>query len=109
MNLIIYESNIYVNNSKYISIIDNISVLQLSLDPWGPFYLKIYSGLTVFNIIVSRRCIGSYLVILPLLITFYFILTFLSLSREQSRRTEFNDKLLALKFRFSNSRLKSEF
>jgi len=34
MNLIMYKSNIYVNNSKLVSI-DNVSVLQLSP---GPFY-----------------------------------------------------------------------
>jgi len=35
MNLIMHEPNIYVNNSKFISIVDNISVFQL---PSGPFY-----------------------------------------------------------------------
>ena len=30
-----YEPNIYVNNSKFVSIVDNVSVLQLSP---GPFY-----------------------------------------------------------------------
>jgi len=30
-----YEPNIYVNNSKFISIVNNISVFQL---PSGPFY-----------------------------------------------------------------------
>jgi len=39
MNLIIYESNIYVNNSKFISIVDNISALQLPPSPWDPFYI----------------------------------------------------------------------
>ena len=33
MNLIMYD--IYVNNSKFIAIVDNICVLQL---PPGPFY-----------------------------------------------------------------------
>ena len=30
-----YKPNIYVNNSKFISIVDNVSVLQL---PPNPFY-----------------------------------------------------------------------
>ena len=38
MNLIIYEPNIYVNNNKFISIFDNVSVLQLPPGPWDPFY-----------------------------------------------------------------------
>ena len=38
MNLIMYKPNIYVNNSKFISIVDNVSVLQLSLCPRGSFY-----------------------------------------------------------------------
>jgi len=38
MNLIIYEPNIYVN-SKFISIVDNISALQLPPSPWSPFYI----------------------------------------------------------------------
>ena len=33
-----YESNIYVNNNKFISIVDNISVFQLFSGPWGSFY-----------------------------------------------------------------------
>ena len=38
MNLIMYEPNIYVNNNKFVSIVDNVSVLQLSLGSWNPFY-----------------------------------------------------------------------
>ena len=38
MNLIMYEPNIYVNNSKFISIVDNISILQLPPGSWDPFY-----------------------------------------------------------------------
>ena len=38
MNLIMYEPNIYINNSKFISIVDNVSILQLPPGPWGPFY-----------------------------------------------------------------------
>ena len=43
MNLIcielnVYKPNIYVNNSKFISIVDNVSVLLLSPGPWDPFY-----------------------------------------------------------------------
>ena len=34
MNLIMYEQNIYVNNSKFISIVNNVSVLQLSPNPF---------------------------------------------------------------------------
>ena len=33
-----YEPNIYVNDSKFISIADNISVLQLPPGPWSLFY-----------------------------------------------------------------------
>jgi len=29
MNVIMYEPNIYVNNNKFISIVDNVNVLQL--------------------------------------------------------------------------------
>ena len=54
MNLIMYEPNIYVNNSKFISIVDNVSVLQLLPDPWGPFYItENLPRLTVFNNILS--------------------------------------------------------
>ena len=35
MNLILHKLNIYVNNSKFISIVDNVNVLQISP---GPFY-----------------------------------------------------------------------
>ena len=35
MNLIMHKPYIYVNNNKFISIVDNVSVLQL---PSGPFY-----------------------------------------------------------------------
>ena len=38
MDLIMYEPNIYVNNSKFISIVDNISILQLPPGSWDPFY-----------------------------------------------------------------------
>jgi len=38
MNLIMYESNIYVNNNKFVSIVDNVNVLQVSPGPWDPFY-----------------------------------------------------------------------
>ena len=38
MNLIMYKPNIYVNNNKFTSIVDNVSVLQLPLGPWGSFY-----------------------------------------------------------------------
>jgi len=34
-----HEPNIYVNNTKFISIVDNVSVLQLSLGPRGSFYI----------------------------------------------------------------------
>jgi len=34
-----YEPNIYVKNNKFVSIADNINVLQLSPGPWGPFYI----------------------------------------------------------------------
>ena len=33
-----YEPNIYVNNNKFISIVDNVDVFQLAPGPWGPFY-----------------------------------------------------------------------
>ncbi len=35
MNLIIYYPNIYVNNRKFISIVDNVVVFQSSLDSLG--------------------------------------------------------------------------
>jgi len=39
MNLIKHKPNIYVNNNnKFISIVDNVSIFQLSLGPRGPFY-----------------------------------------------------------------------
>ena len=38
MNLIMYETNIYINNNKFVSIVDNVSVLQLPPGPRGPFY-----------------------------------------------------------------------
>ena len=33
-----YEPNIYVNNSKFILIIDNFRVLQLFSESWALFY-----------------------------------------------------------------------
>ena len=39
MNLIMYKPNIYVNNSKFISIVDNVGVFQLPLGPKSPFYI----------------------------------------------------------------------
>ena len=45
-----YEPNIYVNNNKFMSIIDNVSILQLPPDPWSPFYTtENLPKLTVFN------------------------------------------------------------
>ena len=38
MNLIMHKPNIYVNNSKFISIVDNVSILQLLQIP-SPFYI----------------------------------------------------------------------
>ena len=38
MNLIMHKPNIYINNSKFISIVDNVSVLQLPPDSPGSFY-----------------------------------------------------------------------
>jgi len=38
MNLIMYEPNIYINNNKFVSIVDNVSILQLLPGPWSPFY-----------------------------------------------------------------------
>jgi len=35
-----YEPNIYVNNSKFVSIVDNVSVLQLSSGPLEPFLYR---------------------------------------------------------------------
>ena len=37
MNLIMYEPNIYINNSKFISIVDN-QHSSIPLGPWGLFY-----------------------------------------------------------------------
>ena len=53
MNLIMYEPNVYVNNSKFISIVDNVSVHQFRT--LGALFVppKIYPGLTVFNNIVG--------------------------------------------------------
>ena len=64
MNLIMYESNIYVNNSKIISIVDNVSVLQL---PPGPFY-TVENYPRVESLIVSCRQCGALSVILKYLI-----------------------------------------
>jgi len=38
MNLIMYEPDIYVNNNRFISIVDNVNILQLPPGPWGPFH-----------------------------------------------------------------------
>jgi len=35
MYLIMHEPNIYVNNSKFISIVDNVSILQIPPGPRG--------------------------------------------------------------------------
>ena len=55
-----YKPNIYVKNNKFVSIVDNINVLQLSPGPWGPFYItENLPRLTVFNSISSvlkRKC-----------------------------------------------------
>jgi len=51
-----YELNIYVNNSKFISIVDNINVLQL-LRILETFYTaENCSKLTVYNSISSVIC-----------------------------------------------------
>jgi len=42
------------NNNKFILIVDNVSVLQLTSDLWGLFIsLKICPGLMIFNSILS--------------------------------------------------------
>ena len=56
MNLIMYELNIYVNNSKFISIVDNVGILQLPPSPWALFIPpKICPGFAR-SLIVSRQC-----------------------------------------------------
>ena len=37
MNLIMHYSNIWVNDHKFIAIVDNVDTLQLSPGPRGPF------------------------------------------------------------------------
>jgi len=48
------EPNIYITNSKFISIVDNVSVLQLG--SWGSFYRRKFAQ-SRRSLIVSRRCL----------------------------------------------------
>ena len=63
MNLIMHYSNIWVNDHKFIAIVDNVDTLQLSPGPPGPLAVtKICPWPAVFNSISSvprRRSIRT--------------------------------------------------
>jgi len=72
-DLIMYEPNIYVNNSKYISIVD-VSVFQL---PWRLLLYCRKFAQDWRSLIVFRRCIGLPFVTLPCLSRFILFSHFL--------------------------------